>query len=180
MIYPGKHFRKNGGNVYVELYCIHDDFNRAWGINTNLRPGGGEAWRARVFQYRLSTNAADVKFLLNGNLDQYRDWLTRFLESEATTWFSQFDTSQGIELYLRKGGDLYSAAAWLSHQGKRHAAQDAFAEYLSTLPRQIDTQLDDAEQRGLISDEDKVYLRKASLQHEEDFRARVKQWVSGR
>ena len=180
LIYPGKHYRKNGGNVYVDLYCIHHDFNRTWGIDTGSWLDGDEAWRAKVFQYRLSTDAADVEFLFNDNLDQYRDWLTRFLRSEATSWFLQFDTSQGIELYLRRECDLYGAAAWLSHQGKRHAAQDTFTEYLSTLPRQIDTQLDDAEQRGFISHEDKAYLRKASLQHEEDYRARVKQWVSGR
>lgn len=177
-VYPGKHFRKNGGLVCLDLYCIHHEFNRAWGVENSSWPDGDDIWKVRVFQYRLSSKADSTEFLLKASdVKPYQIWMTQFLKGHAGPWFRQFETATGVEKYLRSEGSYYDVAAWFSHQGKRTEAQKAFGEFLSALPRQIDAQLDDAQSRGLITNGDKNLLKKASLQHEDEYRSRVAQWI---
>lgn len=181
-VYRDKWWSKDGGKVFAELCCLNHDYQRAVG-------GCDQSWLHPDldlplchFQYRTGVRAENTEFQIGseGDVERFAQWFARFLVDKALPWFGQFESTDGIETYLTGEGGYFALAKWLASSDRIDDGRRVFTQFLVGLPRQVEQQLAEAEDLGLIRPEDTKLLSSASIQQESVYRDRVEKWAASR
>ena len=176
-IYRDKWWTKAGGTAHVELMCLVASYQVAMA-------GLSQSWRRPVkdvqlhyFQHARSgvnpawpiANTTDVQRLEGG--------LSQWLATVAIPWFALFESDNGVIQYLATQGLHAQAARFLASLGRNAEARTYVSKYLSTLPRQADSEFDALKKAGLLSEDDFKALSRASLQHIDRYQSFVEAWM---
>jgi hypothetical protein len=178
-VYRDKYWTKDGGKVYIELYCLIPEVQQLLG-------GVEQSWLNPdyskpiiCFQYRTSVDADETlwEICTPGDIAAFEMELRRWLTSEGLPWLNRLDSREGLLGYLARDGDHIYLARLLAHWGRREAAMRHMTAFLNALPRQIERPLQSLTDAGLLTTDDQALLLKASIQNDEEYRRRVQTWL---
>ena len=181
-VYRDKCWTKAGGSIFVELFCLVAQYQRAMG-------GCEQSWLAPDykkpichFQYRSGRNSLSTERTIS-RADDARDmepWLREFMLSTGLPWFAAFESREGIAGYLERQGYYLQLARWHDFLGERNVGLGWFKQFLLGFPREIERDLAEMEETGLISESEREALLRASIQEQSEYERQVRQWCESR
>jgi hypothetical protein len=181
-VYRDKWWTKAGGLVRADLYCLVSEVQQALG-------GCSQSWLnpdynlpLEHFQYGLGKSAKNLTQEIRSAEDasRFAEALSQFLRDTALAWFAQFQSSECIANYLLSEGHFHSLARYRAHVGDREGAWTALKQYLESLPRQNEQELETLASCGLLEEEDCRFLTSAALQEQTEYERRVSEWFASR
>ena len=181
-VYRNKWWTKAGGAVHADLFCLVNDVQQALG-------GCAQSWLdpnynlpLEHFQYSLGKSANRVTQEVRSDEDaaRFAEGLLEFLRNTGLAWFAQFHSPQGIANYFVSEGDFYALARYRAHLGDREGARTAVIQYVSTLPRHNEQELETLASNGLLEDDEHRFLAAAALQEQTEYERRVREWLAAR
>ncbi len=181
-VYRDKWWTKAGGAVHADLFCLVSQVQQALG-------GCSQSWLnpnydlpLEHFQYSLGKSADRVTREIRSAEDAagFAEALSQFLRETGLGWFAQFNSREGIANYLLGEGYFHSLARYHAHFGDHAGALTAVIQYINTLPRQNEQELETLASIGLLAEDDRRYLASAALQEQTEYERRVREWLASR
>jgi hypothetical protein len=178
--YRDKWWNKEGGKLYVELYCLVNDVQLLLSGKPQQLAKPDYAIPLKSFQYRVASDSGHGEWSIHSMEDvaAFESKVTSWLEERALSWFEQFTSMPGVIQYMQSFGYWHSLALLQAARGERAEAEAAMLAWLHTLPRQIDAPLDELTRANLLSVEAHKMLSRAALQEESRYRSAVEQWMT--
>jgi len=181
-VYRDKWWTKAGGVVRADLYCLVSEVQQALG-------GCSQSWLnpdydlpLEHFQYGLGNSAKGLAQEIRSDeaASRFAQTLSQFLRETGLAWFAQFQSSESIANYLLGEGHFHSLARYRAHCGDRDGARTAMKQYLESLPRQNEQELETLASCGLLEEEDRRFLASAALQEQTEYEKRINEWLASR
>jgi tetratricopeptide (TPR) repeat protein len=176
--YRDKWWSKDGGMIHGELFCLVPDVQLALAGCSQSLADPDYSKPFEHFQYSLSHADVERSWGIRSVEDvrAFEQQITSWLNDIALPWFGQFESQQGVSGYLSRLQQWLKLARLHNAQGQHSEAFKHLAAWFETLPRNIETQLEQLHHEGLISDSDCKSLNRASLQEAPRYRQAVEVW----
>jgi hypothetical protein len=178
--YRDKWWNKEGGILHAELFCLVSEVQLALTGSPQSLDNPDYAIPFEHFQYGISTGDVERSWPIR-SLDDLVDFeacIRTWLNTIALPWFEQFESMEGVIRFLERQEHWLRLALLLNALEDSLKARGYMATWLSTLPRQIESQLDELTSAGLLCTEERKELGRASLQEEGCYRAAVERWIT--
>ena len=176
--YRDKWWSKEGGVIHGELFCLVPEIQMALtGCPQSLaEPDYTKPFEH--FQYGLSSDEVERSWQIRSLEDVagFEQRIETWLISTALPWFEQFASQEGVLGYLKQSRQWLRLARLQGHLGQQIEALANLAAWLETLPRNIEAQLDQLRDEGLLNDGERKLLYRAALQTEERFSQAIDDW----
>ena len=181
-VYRDKWWTKAGGAVRADLYCLVSEVQQALGRCSQSWLSPDYDRPLEHFQYGLGNPAMDLTHEIRSDEDatRFAQALSQFLRETGLAWFAQFQSPEGIANYFLSEGHFHSLARYRAHLGDGEGARTALKQYLQSLPRQNEQELETLASCGLLSEDDRRFLASATLQEQTEYEKRVREWLASR
>jgi hypothetical protein len=178
--YRDKWWSEEGGILHAELFCLVSEVQLALAGSPQSLANPDYAIPFEYFQYGISTGDVERSWSICslGDLAEFEARMHTWLNGIALPWFEQFESMEGVMRFLERQEHWLRLALLLSALGDRVTARRYMATWLSTLPRRIESQLDELANAGLLCAEERKELGRASLQEVGSYRAVVERWLT--
>ncbi|WP_455204014.1 hypothetical protein [Kaarinaea lacus] len=170
--------KSKGGKVIVDLYAFVPEIqekihalHQDWDEPDYSKP-------LYYFQYRGNASEFDPSWTVHSEQDinEFVEQVSRWLNSDGLPWFDNFNSFNTVVSFLQKENRPYALAELYAAYSDRTQALQFLFKYLSALPRDIESQLQKLCDKNLLSENDKAYLLKASIQTEQEYDKRINTW----
>lgn len=170
--------KSKGGKVIVDLYSFVPDIQEKihalyqyWDKPDYSKP-------LYYFQYRGDASEFDPVWTVHSEQDinDFVEQMSLWLKSDGLPWFDNFNSFNTIVSFLQKENRPYALAELYAAYSEKTQALQFLFKYLIALPRNIESQLQNLCDKNLLSENDKAYLLKASIQNEQEYAKRINTW----
>jgi tetratricopeptide (TPR) repeat protein len=176
--YRDKWWNKDGGVIHGELFCLVPEVQLALAACSQSLADPDYTKPFEHFQYSLSNSDVERSWQIRSleDVKAFERSIKTWIISIALPWFEQFESQEGVLGYLERSQQWLRLARLHNHLGERAEALMRLVAWLETLPRNIEAQLDQLRDEGLLSDSERKMLTRASLQEETGYRQAVDAW----
>jgi hypothetical protein len=178
--YRDKWWSREGGILHAELLCLVPEVQLALAGSPQSLDNPDYTTPCEHFLYGISAGDVERSWSIR-SLDDVADFEVRiraWLSTTALPWFEQFESMEGVVRFLERQGHWLRLALLLNALDDREKARGYMATWLSTLPRQIEYQLDELAGAGLLCADEHKELGRASLQEERRYRKTLEHWIT--
>jgi hypothetical protein len=179
-VYRDKWWSKDGGTIHAEAFCLVNDYQVAISGVSQDWTKPDYSLPLHHFQYGLCRHFAPLQETISSPDDCKRlgDVLLGWLLSHAIPWVLRFEQPEAVESFLEREESFSSLAIYLASSGQLERARASVAQFLARLPRGIEKQLAQFQERGLISAAEADALKLASIQSNTDYQQAVHSWLA--
>lgn len=179
LFYRDKHWTKDGGSLYGELFCLIPTVQLALCGKSQSLATPDYSVPFHHFQFGLLEDNPERCWQIYGEKDvpDFEAAITAWLAQTALPWLGQFDALPGVLAFMTRHERLVDLALLHAALGEPAKAAKPIRDWINLLPRQIDKPLAKLLEASLISQSDHRVLSRASLQREDHYRDFVDAWV---
>lgn len=178
LFHRDKWWTREGGRLYADIRCLPSTLQLAVAGRPQSLANPDYALRIASFQYGTEPDEVQRDWAVDPGTDMeaFAAAIGMWLANVAAPWIAEWDGEERVIARLSRRPDWPDLSLLLAHLGRTQAAQQAWRDWLATLPRRIEPHLPRMRELGLLDPKDEPELLRAAMQSEDDYR----DWVQRR
>lgn len=176
-----KWWTKEGGKVYVWVACLAPTVQMALQDAAQSLRTPDYTGASPNFQFCLTDLGKQASWEVKSKSDVVAliDSLATWLRVSALPWLERLNSMDGVISWLNEQGNHFTLTRLQAALGMNDTARSSLAAWLRTYPREVDRELEQLVQDGILTEEDYSRLRLASIQHRDTYVAQLEAWLGG-